>query len=112
MGADLVIAFFGIKLALDPDDEETLEACGAATDPRCVAATAAGLQVYPGRMTDGEDYFLYVGHCLGRIGLEGESHTRLTEAQFLEIAAAVRKRLIAAGFREQPALHLQLEAQY
>jgi hypothetical protein len=32
--------------------------------------------------------------------------------QFLEIAASVRKRLLEAGFQEQPQLHLQLEAQY
>ena len=112
MGADSFVAFFGIKLALDPEDEDTMDACGDETDPRCVAAKAAGLQVHSGRMTDGEDYFLYVGHRLGWIGLEGDRYTTLSEPQFIEIAASVRKRLVEAGFREQPGLHLQHEAQY
>lgn len=112
MGADSFVAFFGIKLALDPEDEDTLEACGAETDPRCVTAKAVGLEVHSGRMTDGEDYFLFVGCCLGLIGLQHKAHSTLTETQFLEIASSVRKRLADAGFLEQPELHLQLEAQY
>jgi len=108
MGADSVIAFFGIKLPLDTEDEIDDEV----TDPRCEAAKAVGLQVHSGRMTDGEDLFLYVGQPLGWIGLEHESHVMLSEPQFLEIAASVRKRLVEAGFQEQPKLHLQLEAQY
>ncbi len=112
MGADSFVAFFGIKLSLDPEDEDVLDACGDETDPRCVAAKAVGLQVHSGRMTDGEDYFLYVGHRLGLIGLQHDRHTTLSEPQFLEIAASVRKRLVEAGFQEQPKLHLQLEAQY
>jgi hypothetical protein len=49
MGADSFVAFFGIKLALDPEDEDAIEACGDETDPRCVTAKAAGLQVHSGR---------------------------------------------------------------
>lgn len=112
MGADSVVAFFGIKLPLDPEDEDTLDACGDETDPRCVAAKAVGLQVHCGRMTDGEDYFLYVGHRLGWIGVQRASHVTVSEPRFLEIAAMVRGKLVEAGFLEQPELHLQLEAQY
>jgi|GEM_PF-1199044 hypothetical protein len=112
MGADSFVAFFGIKLALDPEDEDAIDACGDETDSRCVTAKAAGLQVHSGRMTDGEDYYLYVGHRLGWIGLEGDRYITLSEPQFIEIAASVRKSLVEAGFREQPGLHLQLEAQY
>ena len=112
MGADSFVAFFGITLALDPEDEDTIDACGDETDPRCVEAKAVGLQVHSGRMTDGEGYFLYVGHRLGWIGLEGDRYITLSEPQFIEIAASVRKSLVEAGFREQPGLHLQLEAQY
>jgi hypothetical protein len=112
VGADSFVAFFGIKLSLDPEDEDVLDACGDETDSRCVTAKAAGLQVHSGRMTDGEDYFLYVGRRLGWIGLQHDKHTTLSEPQFLEIAASVRRRLLEAGFQEQPELHLQLEAQY
>jgi hypothetical protein len=112
VGADSFVAFFGIKLSLDPEDEDVLDACGDETDSRCVTAKAAGLQVHSGRMTDGEDYFLYIGHRLGWLGLEHESYAALSEPQFLEIAASVRKKLVEAGFHEQPKLHLQLEAQY
>ena len=52
MGADSFVAFFGIKLSLDPEDEDVLDACGDETDPRCVTAKAVGLQVHSGRMTD------------------------------------------------------------
>ena len=112
MRADSFVAFFGIKLSLDPEDENVLDACGDKTESRCVTAKAMGLQIHSGRMTVGEDYFLYVGHRLGWIGLQHNKHTTLSEPQFLEIAASVSKRLLEAGFQEQPERHLQLEAQY
>jgi hypothetical protein len=48
MGADAFVAFYGIKIRLDPDDEETLDACGAGTDPRCMAAKEVGLETHSG----------------------------------------------------------------
>jgi len=112
MGADSFVGFFGIKIALDPDDEDTLDAVGAETDPRCKSAKHVGLQIYSGRMTNGEDYFLYIGHRLGWLGLEHEAHVQISLEQFTEIQANVRAKLKQAGFSESPALHLQLNAQH
>lgn len=112
MGADAFVGFFGIKLALDPEDEETLDAVDTGIDPRCRNARRAGLQTHSGRMTDGEDYFLYVGQRLAWLGLEHDSHIALGIEQMAELQARVRAGLVEAGFRETPAFHFQLEAQY
>jgi hypothetical protein len=112
MGADAFVGFFGIKITLDPNDEATLDAVGSDTDPRCINAIRVGLQTHSGNMTDGEDYFLYIGHRLGWLGLEHEGHVQLSIDRLTEIQSAVIKKLKVAGFLETPALHLQFEAQY
>lgn len=112
MGADAFLAFYGIKLALDQDDDEALDACGAATDPRCVTARRAGLQTDSGRMTSGEDCFLYIGQRLGWLGLEHEGHTSFAPERLAQLIAQTDKRLAEAGFAQPAALHLQLVAQY
>lgn len=112
MGADAYVAFFGIKIALDPQDEELLEACGAGTDLRCAAAKRAGLDTHNGRMTDGEDYFLMIGRKVGMLGLEYESHVKVAPDRLAALMSDVQARLKDAGFTEKPALHLQFEGQY
>jgi hypothetical protein len=112
MGADYFLAFYGIKVALDPDDEIEQEACGLGTDPRCIRAKSAGLQTHAGRMTEGEDYFLYICRRLASIGVEADPHTAHSIAGVVAIAHDTAQRLKDAGFTEQPAMHLQLEAQY
>jgi hypothetical protein len=112
MGADAFVAFFGIKVTLDPQDEDTLDACGMETDPRCVAAKKAGLETHSGRMTDGEDYFLLIGQRLGLLGLEYEPHVKVAPDRLAALISDVQARLKQAGFNETPALHLQFEAQY
>jgi hypothetical protein len=112
VGADAFVAFFGVKIALDPNDEETLDACGAGTDKRCKAAAAVGLQTHTGRMTDGEDYFLLIGRRLGWLGLEHDQYVRVGADDMNEIQAEVKRRLGAAGFTEEPAMHLQFQGQY
>ena len=112
MGADAFIGFFGIKIALDPDDEATLDAVGSDTDPRCIHAIRVGLQTHSGNMTEGEDHFLYIGQRLGWLGLEHEGHVELSVDRLAEIQSLVIRKLKEAGFSETPALHLQFEAQY
>lgn len=112
MGADYFLAFYGIKLSIDSDDEAEQESCALGTDARCVRAKAAGLQTHTGRMTEGEDYFLYIGRKLATLGLEAESHAVLPIASIVAIAHDTAERLKHAGFTQEPALHLQLEAQY
>lgn len=112
MGADSFLAFYGIKIALDPDDEQTLETFETCSAPQCKAAERAGLQTHLGRLTDGEDYFLYVGCRVGWLGLEYDDYVQVTIDELAEMAGQVKSKLKEAGFDQSPALHLQLEAQY
>jgi hypothetical protein len=112
MGADSFIAFYGIKIGVDPADEDTLDALDSRSDPRLKAARQVGLDTHWGRMTNGEDYFVYVGHRLGWVGVENDGYVQIPLDELIEMATGVQAKLKEAGFRESPALHLQLEAQY
>lgn len=112
MGADSFVAFYGIKIAIDPDDTQLLETFETCSAPQCKAAQDAGLQTHLGRLTDGEDCFLYVGCRVGWLGLEFDGHVQVTIDELAAIASQVRSKLKEAGFDQSPALHLQLEAQY
>jgi hypothetical protein len=112
MGADAFIAFYGIKIAIIQTDEDTLDALETRSEPRLRNAQQHGLHVHWGRLTEGEDYFLYVGHQIGRLGVENDTYIQVPFYKLTETAINVQARLKEAGFRESPALHLQLEAQY
>ncbi|KQV48083.1 hypothetical protein ASC95_19115 [Pelomonas sp. Root1217] len=112
MGADAFIAFYGVKFGLDPDDEDGLDECDTGSDVRCQKARSAGLQTYTGRMTDGEDYFLYVGKKLASLGIEHDQYAAHSAEQLSSVAADVKAKLKAAGFPEPPAFHFQFIGQY
>ena len=76
MGADYFLAFYGIKIALDPDDESEQDACGLDIDQRCIRAKSARLRTHTGRMTEGTDCFLYIGRKLASIGVEADRCSR------------------------------------
>ena len=112
MGADSFIAFYGIKIVIDQNDQDTLDALEARTDPRLKYARQHGLHLYFGRLTEGEAHFLYDGHRIGWLGVENDTYIQVPLDKLSEIATRVQARLIEAGFHERPALHLQLDAQY
>ncbi|GGY61438.1 hypothetical protein GCM10011613_01040 [Cellvibrio zantedeschiae] len=112
MGADAFVGFYGIKIELDPDDEDELDACGEETDPRCVKAKQAGLECHSGNMTDGEDYFLFIGKNLAWLGLEHDQYISYSPDSFNAIVERVNSQLKNAGFTETPALHFQFVGQY
>lgn len=112
MGADSFVAFYGIKIALDPDNEDELDACGEETDARCREAKRVGLESFSGRMTDGEDYFLYIGHRLAWLGLEQGQYAAHTLERLSAVASDVKAKLAAARFSQPPELHLQFMGQY
>ena len=112
MGADAFIAIYGIKIPLDPENEDEWDACGEETDSRCLAAKRVGLERHSGRMTDGEDYFLFIGHKVAWLGLEHDKHVAQTIESRSSIAAEVGTKLRAAGFSESPGLHFQFIGQY
>ncbi len=112
MGADSFIAIYGVKIALDPENEDELDACGAQTDPRCLAAKRAGLESFSGRMTDGEDYFLLIGQKLAWLGIENDPYSTQTVEGLSSIVSDVNARLRAVGLSQVPALHFQFIGQY
>ena len=112
MGADSFIAFYGIKIELDPDNEDELEACGMQTDPRCREAKRVGLESFSGRMTEGDDYFLYIGRRLAWLGLENGQYSTQSLEQLSSVAADVKVKLKAANFLQSPELHFQFIGQY
>lgn len=112
MGADSFVAFYGIKITLDPDDEDLVDAYGADTHPHCHAALAAGLETHTGRLTDGADYFVYLGRRLGRLGLEHDPHVDVPQTALAEAVATVGPLLVMLDHHTRPALHLQFEGQY
>jgi hypothetical protein len=112
MGGDAFIAFYGVKIAISRTDKDTLDALKRRTESRLRGARQHGLHVYWGRLTDGEDYFLYVGHQIGLLGVENNTYVHVPLDKLTETAISVQARLKEAGFVESPALHPQLEAQY
>ena len=112
MGADSFVAFYGIKFALDPDNEDELDACDTDADARCIWAKRAGLETFTGRMTEGEDYFLYIGRRLAWLGIEHDQHLTQSAEQLSAVAADVSAKLKAGDFSESPEIHFQFIGQY
>ena len=112
MGADAFAAFYGIRLMIDGDEDEDLEPYEDESHEDIRRAHDEGLDTYFGRLTDGEPYFLLVGKRLAVLGVENEPDCVISDGEFARITAEVRRKLAAAGLKETPALHLQLDAQY
>ncbi|MDB5348118.1 MAG: hypothetical protein JWP89_6495 [Schlesneria sp.] len=112
MGADSFHAFYAIKIPIDPNDEEALTAFEEETNPLFKTAQRVGLHTYVDRMTDGEDYFCYVGYPIGSLGLEYETHVEMSVDELVELASEVRQKLEQGGFEGVPTIHFQLIAQY
>ena len=110
MGADAFVAFYGIKFQLDNGDE--LDACCLGNDWRCRAAAESGLESHSDRMTDGGEYFLFIGERLAWLGLEHDSYSRVDPRDLAETMDRVATKLRHAGFSNTPSLHLQFVAQY
>jgi hypothetical protein len=112
MGADGFVAFVGVKIPIDPDDEDALDAWGEESHPDAAAAVAAGLEVWTGRFTDGEDHYAMVGRLIGHFGLEGASYRPVPPEEIGRRAVEIGPILARLGYRDPPVLHLQFEAQY
>ena len=109
MGADSFIAFFGVRFELS---EEEMELCETREDDRIRRARKTKLDFCFDRPTDGEQYFLYVGRSLAGLGIEAKMYEKFSEAKLLEIVSETKTRLTQADISGEPALHLQLIAQY
>ena len=72
---------------IDQTDEDTLDALEKRTDSRLKNARRHGLHVYWGRPTDGEDYFLYVGHRIGWLGVQNDIHVEVPLGGLITLSA-------------------------
>lgn len=108
MSYDLFSAYFGIRIVMEPAADVT--ALELRTDPRMVAARNAKLQYWWGRVTDGGYYFLLIGAELGRLGETQGTSASISLASMMQLITETSARLKQAGFFDEPAVHLQLEA--
>lgn len=110
MGADAVFAYFGLRYRVESDAE--LDAIERGVDDRVRRAKRARLRTSLIRLTEGEPYLLLVGTELAVLGIENAGEAELSEAQLLQLMGDTKAKLAAGGFQGEPALHLQLDAQY
>ena len=107
---DNFIVYLGIRFVLDADADVTELETGV--DPRLRAAKREGLKTRWGRLTDGEYYFVLIGEEVGIFGVEATLCKSLSIDSVLSTRDSLRRKLRAAGFDEEPALHFQVQAEY
>jgi hypothetical protein len=112
MGADSVYVYYGVRQTIPKDAVEQIEQLENDSHKVCDLAYNNTLHFTWGCLTDGEDYFLLIGHELGRFGVEGLHEQHFEDVRLTEIMEKTKQRLKAAGINEPPALYVQLQAQY
>jgi hypothetical protein len=112
MGADSVYFYYGVRRTITAHDEAQIEQLEDDSHPIYSLAFDHKLHVTWGCLTDGADYFMLIGHEIGRFGVEGINERAFTDTELLEIAEKTKTRLIAAGIHEPSSFHVQLQAQY
>ena len=110
MGADAFVVYFGVRFTVQSDEE--VEGLERRVDPRLSAARKAGLRTYWGRPTDGDPYFLLVGHEVGKFGIENTISSTLNVADLQTVTDGTSEKLRQAGFDLQPAFHFQVVGRY
>ncbi|HYV36600.1 MAG TPA: hypothetical protein VE988_12885 [Gemmataceae bacterium] len=112
MGADNLYLYYGVRRAIPLEDEQQIQLLEEDRHPICSLAYDHKLHFTWGRLTDGADYFLLIGHEFGNYGVEGIHEQVITDERFKEIVEKTKQRLKAAGIVEPPAICVQLQAQY
>src|SRR3954463_10592833 len=102
MGADAVFFYYGVRRMVSQDAEEELGQLEDESHPIFNLAFDHKLHVAWGRLTDGADCFVLIGHELGCFGVEGIHEQSTAEARFLEIVQKTKTRLKEAGISETP----------
>jgi peptidoglycan/xylan/chitin deacetylase (PgdA/CDA1 family) len=111
MGADAFYVYYGVKRSLEPDSSE-MELLEREKHPIFETAFDAKLHVAWGRMTEGEDYFLLIGHQIGCFGVQHETYREIPAEEIRCIIEQTDQRLRQADITETPAFHCHLYAQY
>jgi hypothetical protein len=101
-----------VRRTIAPSDEEQIRQLEDDSHPIYNLAFDHKLHVAWGCLTDGADYFMLVGHEIGRFGIEGVHERCLNEVLFAEIVEKTKVRLKAADINEPSAFYVQLQAQY
>ena len=111
MGADAFYVYYGVKRSLQPESSE-MDLLEREKHPIFDAAFDAKLHVVWGRMTEGVDYFMLIGHQIGCFGVENDTYCQVPSDELRRIMEQTDQRLRQAGIVETPAFHCQLNAQY
>src|SRR5438105_4513439 len=111
MGADSFYVYYGVKrrVLLGSPEIDLLE---REKHPMFDSAFDTKLHVAWGRMTDGDDYFLLIGHEIGCFGVEGLTDRQISTEDLRRVIEQTDQRLRQAEISETPAFHCQLNAQY
>jgi len=110
MGADSFVAFYGNRY--DVGDADAADELNHSTDPRIASAKRSKLDVYVGRLTDGEPYFLLIGRKLGDFGIEGEYEKSFSAVDLAAVAEETQLLLNSCDLIGHPKFWFQLVAQY
>ena len=109
MGADLFHACYGIRMDVDVDDVETVEALQRRRHPWQLAARQHRLDCWWGVTIDEYKCFVLLGHFVGHFGWEGEAGVQLSDSDAALVVTETAERLRAAGLDGPPAWHFQFE---
>ena len=112
MGADSVYFYYGVRRTIAPEDKDQIRQLEDDSHPIYNLAFDHKLHATWGCLTDGADYFLLIGHEIGRFGIEGIHERSIDEAQFAKIVETTKARLKEAGIGEPPSFYVQLQARY
>lgn len=109
MSADAFHVVYGIRWEIDVEDERLVSLFEQRREPRQLAAWQQKLDVYYGVTIDETRHFLLIGKLVGHFGWEYLPAMRITDAEKSATAEQTKKRLLAAGFQDEPAWHFQFE---
>ena len=99
-------------MVLDPNDKNKIESCANGSHKICKDAKKIALQTYCNRLTDGEDYFLYIGESLGELGLKYSDYVSIEDSDLKRTMQSVKDKRIALQLNQSPALHIQSIYEY
>src|SRR5690242_21726359 len=101
MGADAFYVYYGVKRSV-PVDSPEIELLEREKHPIFDTAFDAKLHVAWGRMTEGEDCFLLIGHEIGCFGVENLTDRQVPAEELRRIIEQTDQRLRQAGIAETP----------